>query len=203
MAQSFTQAVLTNVGAALLAKAQAGLATINFTKVATGDGVYPDKSVEALEQKTALVSQKQVFSLNSKEVYETTAVRVTTVITNRYLNTGYYMNEIGLFAEDDGEEILYSIAVAEAAQGDWMPQYNGSSAAEIIQSFVVTVDNALNVTIALHSDTFALLRDVGQLGDLETTDQSNIVAAINELKGTIQDLGLSVVNGKLCVTYNT
>jgi hypothetical protein len=91
------------------------------------------------------------------------------------------MNEIGLYAEDEGEEILYSIAVCAGERGDWMPPYNGSSAAEIIQSFVVTVDNALNVTIAMRSDAFALARELGLVSDLNTENKSSAVAAINEI----------------------
>jgi hypothetical protein len=181
MAQNYASAVLTNAGAELLARAQAGLTTINFTKIVTGDGVYIDKSVDALKVRTSLKSQKQSFPLSSKEMYEATAVKVTTVITNRQLSTGYYMNEIGLYAEDEGVEILYSIAVCAGERGDWMPPYNGSSAAEIIQSFVVTVDNALNVTIAMRSDAFALARELGLVSDLNTENKSSAVAAINEI----------------------
>lgn len=181
MAQNYANAVLTNVGAELLARAQAGLTTINFTKIVTGNGVYTDKSVDALKRMTALKSQKQAFPLSSKEIYEDTAVKVTTVITNRTLTHGYFMNEIGLYAEDQGVEILYSIAVCAGEQGDYMPPYNGESAAEIIQSFVVTVDNALAVTIALRSDSYALARDVGLLADLNTQAKTSTVAAINEI----------------------
>lgn len=43
--------------------------------------------------------------------------------------------------------------------------------------------------------------NIGTLSNLTTTDKSNLVSAINEVNTALNDLGLSVVNGCLCVTY--
>ena len=183
MAQIFGNAVLTDGGAALIAACEAEEEPLVFTRVVTGDGVHSDKSTAALKIRTALISQKQNFSISGKR--QTAAVaKITAVLSNRYLETGYFMNELGLYARkgsDTSTEVLFSIAVVVAAQGDWFPPYNGVSPAEVVQSFAITSCNDVTVTIALESDSFALKAELGDLDDLDTSDKDNIVKAINEI----------------------
>lgn len=200
MAQMYNNAVLTDQGADLLARSQIEGFALTFTRVATGNGIYTDKSVEALKQRTELMSQRQTFPLQSMGVYEEASVRITTILTNVELTVGYYLNEIGLFARagDDPEtEVLYSIAVTSADQGDYFPPYNGHSPAEIIQSFVVTVSNDTTVEVVVPSGVYALASDVGDVSDLETQDKSSTVNAINEILSLFDNLGLSVEDGKI------
>lgn len=183
MAQIFGNAVLTDGGAALIAACEAEEETLVFTRVVTGDGVHSDKSTAALKIRTALISQKQSFSISGKR--QTAAVaKITAVLSNRYLETGYFMNELGLYAQkgsDTSTEVLFSIAVVVAAQGDWFPPYNGVSPAEVVQSFAITSCNDVTVTIALETDSYALKAELGDLDDLDTSDKANIVEAINEI----------------------
>ena len=55
---------LTNKGKALLAKAQAGKATIEITKAQTGSGTHSGN----LETLTALKEVKQTFPISGKEI---------------------------------------------------------------------------------------------------------------------------------------
>ena len=117
MAGVFKEAVLTAKGIALLAKAQAGRCTIKLTKAATGDGSYSDG--EALTNRTALKSKKQEFALITVTTQNQSNVYVKFIITNKQdtgnLKNGYYVKEVGIYAQDPDEgEILYALAVGVA-----------------------------------------------------------------------------------------
>ena len=62
MPQPFNNAIMTNGGARLLTKAQAGEIKIEFTRVEVGNGNYTEdeKTLEALQSQTALKSMKFV-----------------------------------------------------------------------------------------------------------------------------------------------
>lgn len=137
---------LTNKGKALLAKAQAGKATIEITKAQTGSGTHSGN----LETLTALKEVKQTFPISGKEITNENTVVIKVAITNKgsdfTLNAGYEIREFGIFAKDpDVGEILYSVATA--ATSDYMPAYNNVIPSVINMSYYLEVANAANVTI--------------------------------------------------------
>lgn len=179
MPQPYNNAVLTDAGAKLLTRAQAGEVTIEFTRMATGSGTYnaSEKELASLQKRRALKTPKNSYKLSRIFVYSEHSVKVTALITNQdpvsqgtLVQEGYNINEVGLFAKPrgtgDGEEVLYSIAVTAGSTGDFMPPYNGYNPAQITQDFFVTVDNSATVTIntagaaLLASDANTLTDDV-------------------------------------------
>lgn len=163
MAQ-FYAAVMTNDGAALLAAALAGTAKIEFTTLVAGDGEYTEeeRSVTALQARTALKSQKQSVGFSSIVVESDTSVHLTAALDNKELLAGYYVREVGLYAVDaldaEATPVLYSITVAQVA--DYMPPYNGLTPTTIIQEYYATVDNSANVTIEAGAGAYALADDL-------------------------------------------
>lgn len=160
MPQLFNNAVMTNKGANLLVRAQAGQIKLQFTRMAVGNGTYAssEKTIQVLQKATKLKSQKNAYALSAVNVYSEHSVKVTALITNYdyvkqsvLVSAGYYINEIGLFAKPQGaadsEEVLYSIAVVAGDNGDFMPPYNGYNPAQIVQDYYATVDNSTQVTI--------------------------------------------------------
>lgn len=160
MPQLSNNAVMTNKGANLLVRAQAGQIKLQFTRMAVGNGTYAssEKTIQALQKATKLKSQKNAYALSAVNVYSEHSVKVTALITNYdsvkqsvLVSAGYYINEIGLFAKPQGaadsEEVLYSIAVVAGDNGDFMPPYNGYNPAQIVQDYYATVDNSTQVTI--------------------------------------------------------
>ena len=150
MPQPFENAVMTNNGAALLTRAQAGEIKIEFTRMVVGNGTYSasEKTLAKLQQATKLKSQKNSYTLSDIDVYSDHSVKVTGLITNQdpvthktLVEEGYYINEIGLYAKPSGgessTEVLYSIAVTAGANGDFMPPYNGYNPAQIPQDYKV------------------------------------------------------------------
>jgi len=174
MAGVFNDVVLTTKGIALLAKAQGGLCTIQLTRAVTGNGTYT--AGEDLQSKTALKSQKQSFSLNSVVVQNQTNVLVKFIITNykspsEYLTQGYYVTEIGLYAQDPNEgEILYAIATAVTNQWDWMPSYNNLIPAKITIDILTEVANASSVTIQAPNRMYLYDNNTGDKYELGIED---------------------------------
>lgn len=209
MPQIFNDAVMTTGGAALLNKAIAGNCKLQFTRMAAGNGTYTDaqKTIIELQKLTALKSQKQSFALSSIAVETTTSVKATAVFTNTNLTTAYNINEMGLFAQEEGvsgTEVLYSVAVVSESSGEIMPIGNGKNPVRIIQSWAVTVSNSATVTLDLLSDdAFALASEVGQLKDLNNTDKSTIVAAINDVRNAAYEVNTDVsMTNSLAYPFN-
>lgn len=84
------------------------------------------------------------------------------------MTTGYYMNSIGLYANDpDDGEILY--AVAGANVGAYMPPYNGITVSGAYLKLVTTVSNASNVSMTVDPAAVATVGDINAL-QAEITD---------------------------------
>ncbi|MCD8207430.1 MAG: phage tail protein, partial [Bacteroidales bacterium] len=139
MAQPYNGAVITYDGLALLTRAQAGDCHIVFTRMAIGDG-KPDDPANA----TSLQSERASYPIRSISYHSDTCVKIRALISNwdteneePIITEGFYMNEIGLFAEgsDTGDEILYSIATTSGEQGDYMPAYDYTNPIMIQQDY--------------------------------------------------------------------
>ncbi len=192
MPQPFNNAVMTNAGARLLTRAQAGEIKIELTRIVTGNGNYTaaEKTLAALQERTALKSQKNSYPLSDIDIFSDYSVKVTALITNQdpvtretLVTQGYYINEMGLYGKpagaEDSAEVLYSITVTAGENGDFMPPYNGYNPAQIIQDYFATVDNSAQVTI--NSTGAALLvEDANKLRD-DTTKQKYRIGIDNGL----------------------
>lgn len=145
----FTQGVLTKKGQALIAKCEATGSGITITKAVTGSGVHADVSPEVLEQCDALIHPEQEFGISDLATVEgNDAVAViTTVLNNRGLTQLYYLNELGIYANDPDEgEILYTLLVTET-NTMYMPPENNSGISTITERIYVEVTNAERTTI--------------------------------------------------------
>lgn len=200
MPQPFKNAIMTNGGAKLLTRAQAGEVTIQFTRIAVGDGTYveDEKILSALQQQTGLKSLKNSYALSSIEVYSEHSVKVTALISNQdpvtkeaLITEGYFINEMGLYAkakdETDETEVLYSIAVIEGETGDFMPPYNGFNAAQIIQEYYATVSNSLETYIN-SSGAVMLVEDAKKLENPEFEDYTSEEAVVPELEEALSQI---------------
>ncbi len=160
----FKKAVITEKGLALVTKAQMGSTTLKFTKIATGAGSYGDEDVST---QTGLREKKQEFSLSSISVVDNDTVKIRTVISNAGLAEGYYIREIGLFAQDPDEgEILYSLAVAYDGQWDYLPAESEVSPSTINLDTFSSVANASTVTIQGGTGAYASAADLEALRKL-------------------------------------
>ena len=150
---NWTGAILTNKGRALAAKVEAGTCKLELTKLKVGDGTPSD-----LESMTDLASPKQNIGISSITPSETGECDIECVITNKDMDRGFYMREMGIFATDPDEgEILYAV------QTDTHPDYlqgKGTSA---------TLSIALHVTIAI-TNTDSVTAVINPAGLLTSAD---------------------------------
>ena len=143
----FTRFALTRKGQELIAKAQAGRATIDFTKFGTGSGLWG--ADEDLEYATELKEPRQEFSFSDISIPagNSSTVVVTVNITNEELVQLYYLNEAAIYADDpEVGEIVYAILASEE-QTTYVPAYNGVGISNIVQRINLEVANANTVTI--------------------------------------------------------
>lgn len=161
----FRQLIITNKGQSLMAKLIAGKANVTFTKVAASATTYNDSQIPAL---AALSNIKQQVAVSKVTRINSVAVQVDAAMENSALTTGYYMNSIGLYANDpDDGEILY--AVAGANVGAYMPPYNGITVSGAYLKLVTTVSNASNVSMTVDPAAVATVGDINAL-QAEITD---------------------------------
>lgn len=108
---------ITKKGREYLAKIQAENKPINFSKIKTGDGRLDNYDNPAeLEHLINQKVEKGILTLNQ----EHDTVILTTNIDNVSLRTGYYPREIGVFVNDNGQEIMYYY-MNDGDETSWIP----------------------------------------------------------------------------------
>lgn len=108
---------ITKKGREYLAKMQAENKPINFSKIKIGDGRLDNYDNPAeLEHLINQKVDKGILTLNQ----EHDTVILTTNIDNVSLRTGYYPREIGVFVNDNGQEIMYYY-MNDGDETSWIP----------------------------------------------------------------------------------
>nr|DAQ68428.1 MAG TPA: tail-collar fiber protein [Caudoviricetes sp.] len=108
---------ITKKGREYLAKIQAENKPINFIKIKIGDGRLDNYDNPAeLEHLINQKVEKGILTLNQ----EHDTVILTTNIDNVNLRTGYYPREIGVFVNDNGQEIMYYY-MNDGGETSWIP----------------------------------------------------------------------------------
>lgn len=161
---NFKKAVLTKQGSNLLARCQAGQTTIKFTRAVIGSGEYSstDNLIEAMRLKAI----KQEVAYSVIEVVDDSIVYLGLTITNTPkdkppLDNGYYITEVGLYAEDsEHNEVLYAIAIAESGQADYLPAYNGIAPSTVVMRFYLQATSDSPISIIVDSETHATAEDL-------------------------------------------
>ena len=108
---------ITKKGREYLAKIQAENKPINFAKIKIGDGRLDNYDNPAeLEHLINQKVEKGILTLNQ----EHDTVILTANIDNVSLRTGYYPREIGVFVNDNGQEIMYYY-MNDGDETSWIP----------------------------------------------------------------------------------
>ena len=141
---------LTNAGRNILAKALLGK-TLKFTRAWAGDGYLPE-GVDVREMTQIVKPHREMEIAEMSIPPHIGTAKITVVLTNKELTTGFFFREIGLFAEDPdtGAEFLYGYCNS-GDTADYMPGQDGPDAVYYRFDLTVIVDQAKNVT-AIFSD---------------------------------------------------
>ncbi len=124
--------VMTDKGIALQSKVQAG-EVLNITKMKLGSGTLPAET--DIRKLTDLIKPEQNLGIGGREP-NGDYCKISATISNVGLEAGYYVRELGVFAEDpDDGEILYAYTTDDAP--DYLPAEGGSTV--ISQEFSVNI----------------------------------------------------------------
>lgn len=184
----FNGTVLTDKGRNLLSKSLTGT-TLQFTKVALGDGVW-DSSVNP-ENLDDLVSKKIDLPINNLSVTGDGTAVLRFVLTNTGLTNGFFTREIGIYANDpDLGEILYAVTYSD--NPDFIPS-DGVVKIENVTDIYTVVSNAQDVT-AVISDT-VVIATKDDVKSLSGVDDSLILEKLKNVDGNGSGLDADLIRG--------
>lgn len=140
----WSNATMTDVGADLQAKVNAGKTKLTFTKIKVGSGV---NATNPLALTDVISSKWETTNFVVKQ--EGKIVSVDTFITNTGITEAFRMSEIGLFAQDpDKGEVLY--AYLTDPEPDRMPAAGGSVVVSQELTIGMIFSNTGNVSLTVN-----------------------------------------------------
>lgn len=176
----WSNATMTDVGAALQAKVNAGKTKLTFTKIKVGSGV---NATNPLALTDVIFSKWETTNFVVK--LEGKIVSVDTVITNTGVHEAFRMSEIGLFAQDpDKGEILY--AYLTDPEPDRMPAESGSVVVSQELTIGMVFSNTGNVSLTVNMGALVTREQLTEAVKQHNTDISShpaITAMIAKILG--------------------
>lgn len=176
----WSNATMTDVGANLQAKVNAGKTKLTFTKIKVGSGV---NSTNPLALTDVIFSKWETTNFVVK--LEGKIVSVDTVITNTGIHEAFRMSEIGLFAQDpDKGEILY--AYLTDPEPDRMPAESGSVVVSQELTIGMVFSNTGNVSLTVNMGALVTREQLTEAVKQHNTDISShpaITAMIAKILG--------------------
>lgn len=176
----WSNATMTDVGANLQAKVNAGKTKLTFTKIKVGSGV---NSTNPLALTDVISSKWETTNFVVK--LEGKIVSVDTVITNIGIHEAFRMSEIGLFAQDpDKGEILY--AYLTDPEPDRMPAESGSVVVSQELTIGMVFSNTGNVSLTVNMGALVTREQLTEAVKQHNTDISShpaITAMIAKILG--------------------
>lgn len=158
MAGVYNGAVVTSVGAALIASAIAGGDTVEWTKARTSSS-QPSTPLEAL---TSLTDIEQTVDISFAQVVNSNVIQVSARFPNENVLANYYIEAIGIYAKvSGGSETL--IAVVTATTPDEQEAGSGTSMSAHIYNIQMQISNASSVTMQVSSAGTASATDLSLL----------------------------------------
>ena len=140
----WSNATMTDVGADLQAKVNAGKTKLTFTKIKVGSGV---NATNPLALTDVISSKWETTNFVVKQ--EGKVVSVDTFITNNGITEAFRMSEIGLFAQDpDKGEVLYAYLTDH--EPDRMPAEGGSVVVSQELTIGMVFSNTGNVSLTVN-----------------------------------------------------
>ena len=169
--------IITKKGRDLQAKVEAGKTALNLTKIKIGAGTVPPN--KQLEDLTDLVAPKQNVGIALKEVLADGQCRISATITNNGVNQGFYVKELGVFAQDPNVgEILY--AVTNDSAPDYLPAQGGATVVSQEFAIHIAIGNASNITVKIDPTSLATMGYVKSSISIHDYDPDTHTAAFKK-----------------------
>lgn len=175
----WSNATMTDVGAVLQAKVNAGKTKLTFTKIKVGSGVNATNPLAL----TDVISSKWETT-NFVVKLEGKIVSVDTVITNTGIHEAFRMSEIGLFAQDpDKGEILY--AYLTDPEPDRMPAESGSVVVSQELTIGMVFSNTGNVSLTVNIGALITREQLTEAVKQHNTDISSHPPITDQIKAIL------------------
>ena len=152
----YKKEIITDAGNAMLSRAAAGEAMIRFSKAVTSSWDYPDGT--DWKQAVELKGIMQETTPTDIRVETASRVDMRVMFGNENILTPYMIENIGIYASDGTEEVLFS--VSEAVVPDQMPEYNGVAPSSFIYNIGILVSQASAVQTTVNPAGTATVQDV-------------------------------------------
>ena len=178
--------ILTTAASELISKVLSGK-TLNFTRMAVGDGFNYDTTVA--KGYTTLVNEVLSIDITKKETLSASSVKITSAFKNTDTQKEFYYREVGLFAQDPdtGEEVLYAYGNRNDAAELITPSYSSVITKQL--AFIIAVGNSANITFNVNANVYALQEDMvktqADITMLNSTkaDKDSLVNGLNPKDG--------------------
>ncbi|MDK2966466.1 hypothetical protein [Lacrimispora sp.] len=167
----YNKAVLTLAGENLIARTLAGEIQLIITKAKTSNYIYPAGT--DFKSLTDMQGIKQTATDPTTAVYDNTMIQTRALFSNEEILSTYYIQNIGLYAMDGTEEVLFCIVTAETP--DEMPQYSGVASTSFIYNIQNVVQDAAELNISVNPSGTATIQDVMERVDATGGDISETV----------------------------
>ena len=167
----YNKAVLTTAGEKLIARALAGEIELSIIKVKTSDYEYPVST--DLKSMTDMQGIKQTVRDPETTVLYDTIIQTRALFSNEEIAYTYYIYNIGLYALDGTDEVLFCIVTAETP--DEMPKYNGVASTSYIYNIQNVVEEAGEISITVNSSGVATIQSVRERVNSDGGDISETV----------------------------
>lgn len=175
----WSNATMTDVGADLQAKVNAGKTKLTFTKIKVGSGV---NATNPLALTDVISSKWETTNFVVKQ--EGKIVSVDTFITNNGITEAFRMSEIGLFAQDpDKGEVLY--AYLTDPEPDRMPAAGGSVVVSQELTIGMVFSNIGNVSLTVNMGALVTHEQMENHNTDEHAHDNRFNTIIKQLNGML------------------
>ena len=175
----WSNATMTDVGADLQAKVNAGKTKLTFTKIKVGSGV---NATNPLALTDVISSKWETTNFVVKQ--EGKIVSVDTFITNNGVTEAFRMSEIGLFAQDpDKGEVLYAYLTDH--EPDRMPAAGGSVVVSQELTIGMVFSNTGNVSLTVNMGALVTHEQLEEHNTDEHAHDNRFNTIIQQLNGML------------------
>ena len=195
----YKKSTLTAAGERLVAQAIGGEIKLNITKVKTSNHQYPDgTNFKSLVDMDGIV---QTMVGPKTAVYNDTLIQTRALFSNEEVKETYYIHNIGLYAMDGSEEVLFSIS--SATTPDEMPKYDGVAPTTCIYNIQNTISETSSVSLTINPAGYASIADIMELDEKKVDKTGDISeTTINTLDEPATDVQFPVpVAGESTKTF--
>lgn len=172
----YKKAVITNAGRALMARSIAGEIVMQFSRAVTSSHIYPSDT--DFKGYTSLEGIQQTVIPSNVQVVNDTLISVRGLFGNESVSESYLIQNIGLYATDGNEEILFS--VSQATTPDEMPAYNGVAPSSFIYTIQATVLQANSLSLTINPAGTATTQDILDLDGAKLDKSGDISETVVE-----------------------